>query len=66
MFTKIEKNDRNERNNSRPKGPITIILKKEENNSIPYKHINNEIKSRNNTNTNKENNLVNKKIRFIY
>ena len=37
IFTKIEKNDRNERNNSRPKGPITIILKKEEDNSIPYK-----------------------------
>ena len=65
IFTKIEKNDRNERNNSRPKGPITIILKKEEDNSIPYKHINNEIKSRNNTNTNKENNLANNKINII-
>ena len=65
IFTKIEKNDRNERNNSRPKGPITIILKKEEDNSIPYKHINNGIKSRNNTNTNKENNLANNKINII-
>ena len=69
MFTKIEKRDRNERNNSGKKGPITIILKKEENNATPYKYINNingEIKSRNNINNKQESNIINNnKINLI-
>ena len=76
FFTKIDKKEIKDRNISRPKGPITIILKNEENNnySIPYKnhHINtntnsNEIKSRNNqlTITNKENRILNNNINII-
>ena len=76
FFTKIDKKEIKDRNISRPKGPITIILKNEENNnySIPYKnhHVNtntnsNEIKSRNNqlTITNKENKILNNNINII-
>ena len=76
FFTKIDKKEIKDRNISRPKGPITIILKNEENNnySIPYKNRNintntnsNEIKSRNNqlTITNKENRILNNNINII-
>ena len=50
MFTKIDKKEINNRNTSRQKGPITIILKNEDDNKYRY-HQNensNEIKSRNN------------------
>jgi hypothetical protein len=50
MFTKIDKKEINNRNTSRQKGPITIILKNGDDNKYRY-HQNensNEIKSRNN------------------
>ena len=72
MFTKIDKKEIKERNSSRPKGPITIILKNEDNNNFTLNHkhnpnINNEIKSRNNpTNmTIKENKILNNNIKVI-
>ena len=74
MFTKI---DVKNRNTSRSKGPITIILKNEDNNAMTlnnnrhyYQNSQNnnyEIKSRNNQNviTNKENKLLNNNINII-
>ena len=67
IFTKLDKREIKERNTSRHKGPITIILKNEDNYSIPYKHNrnntnnSNEVKSRNNPilSTNKENKILN-------
>ena len=64
MFTKIDKKEINNRNTSRQKGPITIILKNGDDNKYRY-HQNensNEIKSRNNHMivTTKENKIMEK------
>ena len=72
MFTKIDKKEIKDRNSSRQKGPITIILKNEDKNNFTLnnkqqQNINNEIKSRNNPNTitNKENKILNNNINVI-
>ena len=72
MFTKIDKKEIKDRNSSRQKGPITIILKNEDKNNFTLnnkqqQNINNEIKSRNNPNTitNKENKIINNNINVI-
>ena len=76
FFTKIDKKEIKDRNISRPKGPITIILKNEENNNYPINNTHhhqitnttsNEIKSRNNhhTLTNKENKILPNNIKII-
>ena len=72
MFTKIDKKEIKDRNSSRQKGPITIILKNEDKNNFTLnnkqqQNINNEIKSRNNPNTitNRENKILNNNINVI-
>ena len=72
MFKKIDKKEIKDRNSSRQKGPITIILKNEDKNNFTLnnkqqQNINNEIKSRNNPNTitNKENKILNNNINVI-
>ena len=71
MFTKIDKKEIKDRNSSRQKGPITIILKDEDNNNFTINRhhpiINNEIKSRNNPNIiiSKEKKILNNNINII-
>ena len=72
LFTKIDKKEINDRNNSRQKGPITIILKNEDNNNFSIhnknrQNNNNEVKSRNNPNIiiNKEKNIVTNNMNIL-